>query len=72
MKSSGGGCPCEVVILTTFARAGYLRRALDAESPDTFLRMHRPRLSPMRFAGSAREHASSTPNWRPKLEKPIR
>ena len=52
-----------VVILTTFARAGYLRRALRRELRGICSRMLPPRGWAMRCVASTPGFGSSTPNW---------
>jgi two-component system response regulator DesR len=61
------GTPVRVIILTTFARAGYLRRALDAGASGYLLKdMPAEQLADAVFAGYIAACASSTLSLPPK------
>ncbi|MEZ5120351.1 MAG: response regulator [Solirubrobacterales bacterium] len=54
------------LVLTTFARPGYLRRAMAAGAAGSSSRRRRPRSSRWRSGGWRRASGSSTPAWPPR------
>lgn len=55
---------CRVLIVTTFSRPGYLRRALDAGVSGFLVKDTPPGPWPTPYAASTRAFASWTPPWR--------
>ena len=67
------GLAARVIILTTFARAGYLRRALEAERADISSRTRRPNNCRMPSGAFIRADGRSIRNSRPmRGASPIR
>ena len=61
-----------VLIVTTFGRPGYLRRALDAGPPASWSRTRPPLSLPMPCGGCTRACGSSIPRWRPNRSSAAR
>jgi DNA-binding NarL/FixJ family response regulator len=57
---------CAVIILTTFGRAGYLRRAMEAGSRGFIVKDALPNGWPTPCDASLRASVSSIRSWRPR------
>jgi two-component system, NarL family, response regulator DesR len=60
---------CRVLVVTTFGRPGYLRRAMEAGPPGSSSRTPPRASSPTRSAGWPRGCGWSTPRWPPRRSR---